>query len=128
MRALARTRRGPDFLARLARQLRRTPSPAEAALWSRLKNRQVGGLRFKRQHIVGRHVVDFYCPRLRLVVDVTAVPGRLLDEIRDEALLACGYRVLRVTPGEIEHDAGAIVGKITALARADELWPSTPRA
>lgn len=42
----------------------------EIILWSRLKNRQLGGLRFRRQYSVGRYVVDFYCPEVRLVIEI----------------------------------------------------------
>ena len=52
------------------RQLRNKMTPAEIILWSRLKNRQVNRYKFRRQYSVGSYVVDFYCPELKLVVEV----------------------------------------------------------
>ena len=42
-----------------AQQFRRLPTPAEALLWKRLRKGSVGGLKFRRQHAIGRFIVDF---------------------------------------------------------------------
>ena len=52
------------------RSLRTNGTPAEGALWRILKGRKVGGLRFRRQFSVGRHILDFYCPALRLAIEL----------------------------------------------------------
>ncbi|HIP95769.1 MAG TPA: DUF559 domain-containing protein, partial [Anaerolineae bacterium] len=56
----------PPILAR-ARELRQPQTPAESRLWSRLRNRQLSGFKFRRQHPIGRFIVDFYCAACRLV-------------------------------------------------------------
>jgi very-short-patch-repair endonuclease len=53
-----------------AQQLRQEQTPAEAILWSRLRNRQPDGFKFRRQHIIGRFVVDFCCAEQRLIVEI----------------------------------------------------------
>lgn len=55
---------------RLARRLRRDPTVGETRLWSWLRDRRLAGFKFRRQHPIGRYVVDFYCPQARLVVEI----------------------------------------------------------
>ncbi len=50
--------------------LRKHGTPAEAVLWTLLKNSQIEGLKFRRQHGVGPYIIDFYCPELKLVVEL----------------------------------------------------------
>src|SRR5512140_3514278 len=53
-----------------ARELRRRETSAEYALWRRLRNRRLLGLKFRRQHQIGLYVVGFYCHGKRLVVEL----------------------------------------------------------
>ena len=53
----------------LARQKRHTPTAAEAALWQRLRNRQLRGHKFRRQHVIDRFIVDFFCSEAALIVE-----------------------------------------------------------
>ena len=53
-----------------ARQLRRNETDTEAAVWALLRNRGLLGLKLRRQHPIGAFVVDFYCERLMLVVEI----------------------------------------------------------
>jgi very-short-patch-repair endonuclease len=53
-----------------AQQLRREDTPAEAMLWSRLRNRQLNGLKFRRQHPIGRFIVDFCCAEQSLILEI----------------------------------------------------------
>ena len=52
------------------KSLRNHATSAEAVLWRMLKNRQVQGLKFRRQHGIGPYIVDFYCPELRLAIEL----------------------------------------------------------
>ena len=54
----------------IRRKLRSHGTPAEAAIWNILKGNKVCGLRFRRQYSVGSYVLDFYCPALRLVIEL----------------------------------------------------------
>jgi len=52
------------------RSLRNDATPAEIVLWQYLKKSQVGGLKFRRQHGVGAYVLDFYCPEIKLCIEL----------------------------------------------------------
>ena len=52
------------------KELRNTLTPAEAVLWKLLKGRQIGKLKFRRQHSVGPYIIDFYCPSLKLAIEL----------------------------------------------------------
>ena len=52
------------------RELRQHGTPAEAALWKRLKGQQLAGLKFRRQFSVEDYILDFYCPSLRLAIEL----------------------------------------------------------
>jgi very-short-patch-repair endonuclease len=82
------------------RELRTRGTPAEAALWRALKNRQLGGRRFRRQFSVGRYVLDFYCPAERLAVELDGAwharpEASAYDAERDRYFGDLGIRVLR---------------------------------
>ncbi len=57
-------------MKQLARKLRIQQTDAEIKLWDALRNRQVSGLKFRRQHFIGPYILDFYCPERRLVIEV----------------------------------------------------------
>jgi very-short-patch-repair endonuclease len=93
----------------LARQLRRSATPAERYAWSLLRNRGVLGLKFRRQHVLHGFVVDFYCVTERLVLelegDVHDGPARAgYDAARIEFLEAAGYHVIRVRNRDVKRE------------------------
>ena len=59
-----------DALIAQARYMRANPTPAEALLWSKLRKRKLGGYRFLRQRIIGPYIVDFYCAKLDLIIEI----------------------------------------------------------
>jgi very-short-patch-repair endonuclease len=81
-----------------ARGLRQTMTDAERTLWRHLRNRQLSGLKFRRQHEIDRHIVDFVCTEALLIVELDG--GQHADQVnyderRTQQLEAMGYRVLR---------------------------------
>ena len=56
--------------ARRARELRRELTPAEQKLWQCLRGGQIDGAQFRRQHAVGTYIVDFFCAKSKLVIEV----------------------------------------------------------
>ena len=80
------------------KELRKSPTPAEAVLWELLKTKQLNGKKFRRQHSIGHFIVDFYCPTHKLVIELD---GKIhdfseeYDKERDAILKAYGYTVLR---------------------------------
>jgi len=82
----------------LSQAMRRHSTPAEARLWSVLRGRQLGGWKFRRQHVVVGYVVDFYCAELRVVVEVDGPVHdelRAEDEAREADLRRAGAEVVR---------------------------------
>ena len=59
-----------DQLIEQARHMRADPTQAEALLWEKLRKRQLGGLKFRRQHVIHFFIVDFYCPAAKLVLEI----------------------------------------------------------
>jgi adenine-specific DNA-methyltransferase len=81
-----------------ARRLRRNQSDAEGVLWRHLRNRGLGGRKFRRQHPIGPYVVDFVCIEDRLIVEVDGgqhADPACGDAARTRWLEAQGYRVVR---------------------------------
>ena len=104
-----------------ARVLRLGQTPPEGVLWSKLRNRQLGGLKFRRQHPIDRYVVDFACAEAKLVVEVDSRyhNGRQrADAARDDALLEQGWMVVRVSAGEVAGNLPGVLQKILETARS----------
>ena len=97
-------------------------SPTQARLWDRLRMRQVGGWKFRRQHPIGPYFVDFYCPAARLVVQIVSAtpetsPPWADDHARTVALAADGYRVVEVHAKDVEADTDGVVDAINRELR-----------
>jgi very-short-patch-repair endonuclease len=96
------------------RSLRNEPTYAERALWYGLRKNGVGA-KFRRQESIGRYVVDFYCPELRLAVEVdgdTHNGREAYDRHRDTELAAVGVEVMRFTDGEISSLPDLVLERI----------------
>src|SRR5690349_20684168 len=83
------------------RTLRARLTPAEATLWRLLQCSQLQGRKFRRQHSIGPYIVDFYCPRERLVVELEGSAhdsecSAKRDQTRARFLAAAGLEVLRL--------------------------------
>ena len=106
----------PQILAR-ARELRQPQTPAEQKLWSRLRNQQLGGFKFRRQHPIDRFITDFYCALCHLIIEVDGdshAEQVEYDAARTEWLNAHGYHVIRFTNREVAHQLGAVLEVIQA--------------
>ena len=81
------------------KELRNSMTPAEATLWKSLKGKLLDGLKFRRQHSVGPYILDFYCPALKLAIELDGEPHvarKEYDDIRTNYLLqTAGIIVLR---------------------------------
>ena len=83
-----------------AKQLRSNPTDAERWLWSLLRGKRLGNLRFRRQQPVGPYIVDFFCPAAKLIVELDGSHhgsdnNASYDAIRTQWLEGRGYKVLR---------------------------------
>ena len=99
------------------RALRRESTKAERALWHSLRDRQLAGIKFRRQHQFGPFILDFYCPQLRLAIELDgdshALPAaELKDEARTRYLEERGMRVLRFENLQVLEETGAVLDAI----------------
>jgi very-short-patch-repair endonuclease len=88
------------------RKLRKNMTAAEVALWLMIKNKQLDGERFLRQFSIGHYVVDFYCSKYKLAIELDGEghfteEGEASDAKRTEYLNAMGVRVLRFENFEV---------------------------
>ncbi len=84
-----------------ARRLRRDSSFPERLLWAKLRNRQLSGWKFRRQHPIGPYFADFACPEVKLVVELDGdthgeEPQQNRDAVRTRFMEVEGWQVLRV--------------------------------
>ena len=100
-----------------ARQLRALPTEIERRLWHRLRRRQLGGHRFRRQHPLGPYVADFACLERGLVVEVDGsqhAERRGHDDARDAWLVERGYRTLRFWNVDVVENIDGVLDSILA--------------
>ena len=105
-----------------ARGLRQVGGLAEERIWARLRGGAVDGWKVRRQHPVGRFVVDFACVPLRLVIEIDGgVHERdevvLNDHHRQQAIEALGWTVIRFTNADALADPGRIDAAIRGRAK-----------
>ena len=103
-----------------ARQLRKNLTDSEKALWSRLRNKQLLGIQFYRQKPIGEHIVDFFAPRAKWVVEVDGSKHMLgdhaeQDRIRDGYLASLGLKVLRFNSREVLKERDVVVEAIYGM-------------
>ena len=100
-----------------ARQLWKNLTDSEAALWSRVRKKQLLGIQFYRQKPSGEHSVDFFAPRAQLVVEVDGsqhLGGEhaLKDRSRDRYLVSLGLEVVGFNSREVLEERDAVVEAI----------------
>lgn len=100
-----------------AKELRNNLTDAERKLWRALKGKQLEGLKFRRQHPVGRYILDFYCPAVRLCVEVDGgqhnEPENIKrDQTRSDWLAARGISVVRVWNFEVFESLEGVIETI----------------
>jgi len=119
----------PPILSR-ARELRHPQTSAETALWMRLRDRQLGGYKFRRQHPIDRFIVDFCCPACHLVVEVDGdshLAQVEYDAARTEWLNDHGYVIVRFTNQEVHLQIEAVLQELFAWCqRLSESEPPSP--
>jgi very-short-patch-repair endonuclease len=101
-------------LAGPAREHRLNPTGAEDALWQALRNAKLG-VRFRRQHVIDRFIVDFVCLRLNLVVEVDGPVHETVDSrdaVRDARMAGLGYRTVRFTNAQVLNGLDEVLGAI----------------
>jgi very-short-patch-repair endonuclease len=97
----------------LRKILRRQGVLAEIKLWSKLRNKNLGH-KFKRQFGIGKYIVDFYCPKKRLIIEIDGATHstnqEILDDIvREKFLESLGLKVIRFTNNDIKENMDGVL-------------------
>ncbi len=107
-----------------ARLLRKNQTPEETVMWKLLRNRQLLGYKFLRQHPIQIwetnlryhfYFADFYCAERKLVIEIDGLIHTLqedYDKARDQVMLELRLTVLRVTNKEVVHDLDGVLERI----------------
>ncbi|PSN15596.1 DNA methylase [filamentous cyanobacterium CCP5] len=106
-------------LKAIARRLRNNMTPAEIVLWQHLKGKQMAGYDFDRQKPIDEYIVDFYCKRLKLAIEVDgsshdSEESQTQDRYRQSRLESFGIRFLRFQNNEVRHETEAVLSTIRA--------------
>ncbi|HHC7310608.1 TPA: endonuclease domain-containing protein [Vibrio campbellii] len=103
-------------------QLRTNMPKPEEILWQRIRRKQLG-VKFRRQHGIGRYIVDFYCAELNLVIEIDgdshfSYEGKEKDTIRDAFMETLGIKVLRFTNEEVMKQTESVLERLLNLVRS----------
>ena len=86
-------------------ELRHNLTEPEKRLWQILRNKQMG-IKFRRQHGIGHYIADFYCPELKIIIEVDgnshfSEDAQEYDKIRDDFMLSLGIITIRMTNNDV---------------------------
>jgi very-short-patch-repair endonuclease len=100
--------------------MRQEDTTAESVAWELLRDRRTLGLKFRRQVPIDRYIVDFYCPEIRVIVEIDGgvhdQPGQAeWGEERDRRLQGLGYKLLRVPNEDVLKDPEWFTERIRSL-------------
>ena len=100
-----------------AQFLRRNETKAEKLLWEKLRNNQLEGLKFRRQHPVNIYIADFYCHKFKLIIELDGdyhnqEEQKQKDEVRTEVLRFNGLKIIRFKNEEVEQDINQVLTTI----------------
>ncbi|MCH7673398.1 endonuclease domain-containing protein [candidate division KSB1 bacterium] len=104
------------------KQLRNNPTEAEQKLWQYLKEKQVSGVKFRRQYSVDAYILDFYSPSLKLAIEVDG-PSHLTsrgiehDENRTTHIEGFGIRILRFTNDDVYENIEGVIFRINEVVQ-----------
>ena len=106
-----------DFkLKKIRKRLRKNQTNVERIIWSKLRNQQLNGFKFFRQYSVGRYVLDFYCPKVRLAIEIDGgwhnkSDVRARDHERTDFLKLHNIKVIRFWNNEVINNSAGVCKK-----------------
>jgi len=102
--------------------LRQNSTISENIIWQKLRNRQIGGFKFKRQYSIGKFIVDFYCDEIKLIIEIDGdvhAYQEEQDKKRQIFLENRGLRIVRYTNYEVRDNLTGVLEDI--LRKCEEL-------
>ena len=119
---MPRPLRSTPKIKRRAVELRKELTPAERKLWSLLRGDKLNGVSFRRQHAIGKYIVDFCTVKEKLVIELDGsqhLEQEEYDSERTVFLEAQGYRVLRFWNNEVLKETNTVIDAIEAALSED---------
>lgn len=111
----------PNYVIEFARQNRKNLTVSEQKLWSQLRNKQLNGYKFRCQHPIYRYILDFYCHKAYLAIEIDGDIHKErgdYDSYRDKFLESIGITTLRFSVEEVmSKNSTVIIEILTALLR-----------
>jgi very-short-patch-repair endonuclease len=112
-----------------ARRMRREATDAERKLWSILRDHRLCGHRFRRQHPVAGYILDFFCPKAQLAIELDGGQHaddehRAYDERRDAILRQSGIEVMRFSDHDMLTNAEGVAKAILEWLEKEAAEPS----
>ena len=109
--------RNDTALKQRRQELRRNQTEAEKAFWSKIRNRQIHGLKFFRQYSVGSYILDFYSPAMKLAIELDGgqhneYDNRQYDAARSDYLKGLGINMLRFWNHEVLCDMQSVLAEL----------------
>ncbi len=101
--------------------MRLEAAPAEAIVWYLLRNRRLGGFKFRRQHAVDRYVADFYCVDAKLIVELDGDShfDRVVhDQVRSTRLAELNFSVLRFSNVDVFENIEGVLESILSVCES----------
>jgi very-short-patch-repair endonuclease len=114
----------------LRRRLRKDMPPAEVLLWSKLRSKQLLGMKFRRQYSVGPYCVDFFCAEIRLAMELDGDThftdeAKCYDRKRQAWVESFGIRFLRFTNTDVYENLEGVLHVIASAIESTPLDPHT---
>lgn len=113
-------------LKSLSRQLRNNSTLSEVLLWNQLKSRKVKGYQFSRQKPIDEYIVDFYCSKLKLIIEIDGESHSEKAEVdlkRQQRLESIGLSVLRFYDLDVKKNIDGVVSVIEKWIYNNPLYP-----
>ncbi len=102
------------------KELRNNSTDTEKILWNYLKWSKFHWLKFRRQHSIDRYIVDFYCTKYKIAIEIdwnVHIDRQEYDDLRTEYLNACWIKIIRFTNDEIVKDIEKVLNKLFLFIR-----------
>lgn len=100
----------------------------EVKLWRRLKGRQLSGYKIRRQYGIGKYVIDFYCPKLKMGIEIDGdshftVKGINHDKVRNNYIKKEGINLIRIPSSEVNDNLDGVIKFISGeFEKCKDRW------
>jgi len=102
----------------LAQEFRKKPTKSEKIMWNVLRRKDFLGYKFRRQHVIDGYILDFYCPSLKLAIEIDgAIHQRQIKEDRERQKIieTHGIKFFRISSEEVENNVILAIDKLKRI-------------